>query len=120
MLSPPILHEPLRYPAGFRWEILKEQSITGKELVFQLRKMLAPFPCKHIENANESIAGNILIAFCEGSGHCCDLHPEPLKEIRQRGIDGELSAPSTERSHRGLCITLKLGQLPTNRILKPL
>jgi hypothetical protein len=43
--------------------------------------MLAPFPHKHLKNANESIAGNILIAFHEGGGHRLDLLLKPLEEI---------------------------------------
>jgi hypothetical protein len=82
--------------------------------------MLAPFPHKHLENANQSIAGNVLIAFHKGDGHHCDLRPESLEEVRQRGIGRELSASPTEHSYGGLCITSKLGQLLVNRILKPL
>jgi hypothetical protein len=80
--------------------------------------MLAPFPRKHLENANENIAGNILIAFREGGGHRHDLCPKPLKEVRQRGIGRELGASTPETSHGGLRIASKLSQLLTNRILK--
>jgi hypothetical protein len=82
--------------------------------------MVAPFPRKHLENTNESIVGNILVAFHESGGHHGDLRLEPLKKVRQRGIRGELGASPTERSHKSLGIASKLGQLLRNGILKSL
>jgi hypothetical protein len=44
--------------------------------------MLATFPCKHLENANESVTGDILVALRKGDEHRLDLLPKPLEEIR--------------------------------------
>jgi hypothetical protein len=82
--------------------------------------MFASFSHEHLENTNESVTGNILIAFHEGGRHRLNLLPKPLEEIRQRGTSGEFSASPAKRSYGGLSITSKLGEPLANRILKSL
>jgi hypothetical protein len=99
MFGPPVLHEPFWYLTGFHGKILKDRGITGKSQLSQLWKMLTPFPREHLENTNESIAINILIALRKGGRHHRNLRPKPLKKVRQKHAGGELCTPSTERSH---------------------
>jgi hypothetical protein len=88
----------LRYPTSFHKKILKDRSIARKSQLFELQKMLASFPCKHLEDSNEGIANNILVTFCKGGWKHCNLFIEPMQKIRQRSIDRELRTPSTEAS----------------------
>jgi hypothetical protein len=118
MFCPPVLHKPFHYPTRFHGKILKDWSIAGKSQLLEPHKMFVPFPYKHMENADESIASNVLITLCEGSGHHRNLRPEPLQKVRNRSAGGEFSTPSTEHSHRGIHIAPKLSQLFTKRILE--
>jgi hypothetical protein len=73
MRIPPILHKPFCYRAGFHQENLKNHSIIGMSQLSQFWHMLATLTGKHLKNANESIKGDILVAFREGCGHQLDL-----------------------------------------------
>jgi hypothetical protein len=82
--------------------------------------MFTSFSHEHLENTNESITGNVLIAFHEGGGHRLNLLMKPLEEIRQRGTSGEFSTSSAKHSYGGLSIASKLGEPLVNKILKSL
>jgi hypothetical protein len=43
--------------------------------------MLATLHGKHLKNVDESITGDILVAFHEGCGHRRDLRLKPLEEV---------------------------------------
>jgi hypothetical protein len=110
----------LCYSASFHGKIPKDRSITGKSQFLYLWHMFTSFSRNHLENTNESVAGNVLVAFRKGGGHRPNLLLKPPEEIRQRGTSGEFRASSAERSCGGLSIASKLSEPLANSILKPL
>jgi hypothetical protein len=68
MLNPLVFHMFFCYLTNIVRNIVKERIIARQRQLFKLWQMLTLHPHKHLENTNQRVTGNILIAFGKGGG----------------------------------------------------